>query len=503
MALVVLVAAPFLMRNMLVSSSLRAARTSRDLADATMLLAHAAMAAALMLAVVSRTARSLIIEKAPEPLAVYPGGRRGLATYHLWGEVATTGLWLIGFFYLFYGPLVYDLAPRPTLALPMHLIAQALVFCALGALAYRITLWTLESRPSVGRSLYSWASAGAILAFLGMAASAAVIEDLPRGGLEGSRAWVSAAAGAYPPLGALGRSVSSFPSAVTWLTGVVLAGTVASITAVPLSRRVSPLLLGDLEGLLHPRFKSVFGGRGRAGGGARLFFLKDLWLPAVRHPRRVFTRHWVLLAIALTGPVLTWQLRREGRVSEIVAAAALWGVVMAVPSLAAYLNGLGALGREGAVSALIRPVLRPAALWGCKVQAVLVAVVPQGLVYGAITGWSATKLGLEPGPLEAAGAGALAGLVASTNAVGLGFLIPDFRRRSLLTPGASRSARRLFEALAVYGIASCIAVRIMTRTGVLPPTLFPVSVATTAGRGLTLGGIVTLLALRRFPSLES
>jgi hypothetical protein len=86
-------------------------------------------------------------------------------------------------------------------------------------------------------------------------------------------------------------------------------------------------------------------------------------------------------------------------VSEIAAEAALWGVVMVLPSVAAYLGGLGSLGQERPELALIRPFLRPATLWGCKVLPVLAAVVPYGLVYGAITGATAAGLALDPGPL--------------------------------------------------------------------------------------------------------
>ena len=105
--------------------------------------------------------------------------------------------------------------------------------------------------------------------------------------------------------------------------------------------------------------------------GIRLFFLKDILLPTTRSPHRFLTRQWILLAVAVTAPVVMWQLRREGRVSEIAAEAALWGVVMALPSVAAYLSGLGSLGREGPELALIRPFLRPATLWGYKVLPVL------------------------------------------------------------------------------------------------------------------------------------
>jgi hypothetical protein len=234
-----------------------------------------------------------------------------------------------------------------------------------------------------------------------------------------------------------------------------------------------------------------------------LFFLKDILLPATRNPQRTFLRIWVLLALAITWPVALWQLRREGRVSEITAEAVLWGVVMVLPSITAYLHGLGSLGREGPVLALMRPVVRPATLWRYKVLAVLVTVLSTGVIYGALTGAVAAGLGLEPGPRQGAGLGGLAAVVATPIAVALGFLFPDFRCQSALATGAAWPARRLFEGLALYGIGTGAAARVMTRTGVLPPDLLGAVLIITAGFAVTLAGILTLFALSRFTRLET
>ena len=60
-ALIALLAAPFLMRSMLASSSLRAATASRDLAVVTLTCAHTAMVVALVMGVAGNTARTLMI----------------------------------------------------------------------------------------------------------------------------------------------------------------------------------------------------------------------------------------------------------------------------------------------------------------------------------------------------------------------------------------------------------------------------------------------------------
>ncbi len=74
MTLMVMLAIPFLMKSMLGSASLRAASASRGAAGVILALAHAATVVALILGVAARTARSLIVEKQEEPLALYPVG---------------------------------------------------------------------------------------------------------------------------------------------------------------------------------------------------------------------------------------------------------------------------------------------------------------------------------------------------------------------------------------------------------------------------------------------
>ena len=283
MALIVMLAAPFLMKSMLGSASLRAANASRDAAGVILTLAHAATVVALILGVAARTARSLIVEKQEEPLALYPGGRHGLAAYDLWGEVAATGLWLLFFFYLFYGALIYGLATQPLLVLPMHLLAHFLVLGALGALAYRWTLRILERRPAMGRSLYIGISAGAVLAFLAMVGSATLLEDVAPGLMAPLVVWFDGAAVFYPPLAALVQPTNNLLGPLMWVAGVVAAPAVALKAAGPLMREPSPLLLGDVEALPERPFTSTFRTqwhpKARGMAGIRLFFLKDILLP--------------------------------------------------------------------------------------------------------------------------------------------------------------------------------------------------------------------------------
>ena len=121
LAVATMVAAPFLMKSLLVSSALRQASMDEDCGWVVLWTAHLFMMAALVLFVAARTARSLVVDRREEALAHYPHARQGLAAFHLWGEIVTpTTFMLLALFYLFYGPLVSRLAvqPRPRHAPP-------------------------------------------------------------------------------------------------------------------------------------------------------------------------------------------------------------------------------------------------------------------------------------------------------------------------------------------------------------------------------------------------
>ena len=152
--------------------------------------------------------------------------------------------------------------------------------------------------------------------------------------------------------------------------------------------------------------------------------------------------------------------------------------------------------------ALLRPFVRPSDLMCYKTVAALASVVPAGLVYGAAAGAISQALDMRPGPVVAAGIGGLTAAVAAAFAVSLGFLFPDFERRNVLVPGASRMGRYTFISVAFYGAGVVAGLRWMTQSGMLPSSMFVSSLLTTAGVGMALTGVVMVLALRRFPHLE-
>ena len=78
-ALVMMAASPFLMKSLLVSSTMRAAEANRETEAGILAVAHVFMAVALVLGVSSRTARSVIVGWRSEPLVLCAGATRGLA----------------------------------------------------------------------------------------------------------------------------------------------------------------------------------------------------------------------------------------------------------------------------------------------------------------------------------------------------------------------------------------------------------------------------------------
>ena len=507
-AVATMVAAPFLMKSLLVSSALRQASMNEDAGWVVLWTAHVFMMAALVLFVAARTARSLIVDPREDPLALYPHARQGLAAFHLWGEIVTaTTLMLLALFYLFYGALVSRLAAHPLMGTLLHVIGHAVVTLALGAVAYRLTLRALEWRPTWGRRIYHSTSFSGVLAFVMIAGGPQLLLDFVPDRIDELHSMFESAGRFYAPVTALIASTVQPVPLLGWLFGVGVAGAIALGAAAPLVQTPSRIVLGEVQGLVNRRFKSVFGGRRspsthRVVHGARMFFLKDVLLGPVRSPQGFIRQQGIFLGMVGLVPALAWGLLQEGLIGRNEAEALVLGLVVFLVCAAAYLRGLGSLGSEGPVLALLRPVVRPSDLMGYKTVAVLASVLPAGLVYGAAAGALSQALDMRPGLVVAAGIGGLTAVVAAACAVSLAFLFPDFERRNALVPGASRMGRFTFTSVALYGGGVVAGLRWMTRSGTLPSSMFVPGLMTTVGVSMVLAGVVTMLALRQFPGLE-
>ena len=311
-AIATMVAAPFLMKSLLVSSALRQASMNEHAGWVVLWTAHLFMMAALVLFVAARTARSLIVDPRDDPLAHYPHARQGLAAFHLWIEIVTaTTLMLLALFYLFYGPLVSRLAARPLMGMLLHVIGHTVVALALGAVAYRLTLRALERRPTWGRRIYHTTSFPGVLAFVMIAGGPQLLLDFVPGRIDELHSIFESAGRFYVPVTALIASTVWPGPLLGWLFGVGVAGAIALGAAAPLVRTPSRIVLGEVQGLVNRRFKSVFGGRKspsthRVVHGARMFFLKDVLLGPVRSPQGFIRQQGIFLGTVGLAPALAW-----------------------------------------------------------------------------------------------------------------------------------------------------------------------------------------------------
>ena len=294
-AVATMVAAPFMMKSLLVSSALRQANLSEDSGWVVLWTAHLFTMTTVVLFVAARTARSLVVHRHDDALAQYPHARQGLAAFHFWGEtVAANTLMLLALFYLFYGPLVSRLAVHPIMGTLLHVIGHAIVTLALGAVAYRLTLRTLERRPTWGPRIYNMTSYPGVLAFVMVAGGPMLLLDYAPDQIGELRSIFESAGRFYAPVTALVASTVRPGPVLGWWIGCGVAGAIALGAAAPLIQTPSTLLLGEVQGPVNRHFKSVFGGRKspsthRVIHGARMFFLKDALGP-VRSPREFIAR---------------------------------------------------------------------------------------------------------------------------------------------------------------------------------------------------------------------
>ena len=388
----------------------------------------------------------------------------------------------------------------------LHVIGHTFIALALGAVAYRLTLRTLERRPHWGRLIYHTTSYSGALAFVMIAAGPRFLLDFAPDRIADLRSLFESAGRFYTPVTALATTTAEPATLLGWLIGVAVAGAIGLGAAAPLVQTPSPLLLGEIQGPPSVRFKSVFGGakspsRRSVVHGARIFFLKDVLLGPLRSPQAFMRRQGVFFGTVGLASYLAWGLLQERLIGENEAEALVLGLVVLLVCAAAYIRGLGTLGSEGPAFTLLRPFVRPSDLMGYKTVAAVVAVTPAGLAYGTLAGGLPLVLNMRPGPLDAAAIGGLSAVVASGFAVSLSFLFPDFERRNVLVPGSSRLGRLVFISVASYGVVVA-GLRWTTLTGMLPAKMFVPGVMTAAGVGIALTGVAMILALRRFPHLE-
>ncbi len=172
------------------------------------------------------------------------------------------------------------------------------------------------------------------------------------------------------------------------------------------------------------------------------FWVKDVLVPV----RRSSSGYVQQIALALSGSVVSVVFLHfwgESRSSGIgVTCFILTLVTLAVPLIFSAHGCLSSLGMEGTNIALLRPVLGIRRLLYAKSSAQLVFVLAHALVLALAIALGARLAGLaHPGLPAALGLALAATLAFSATGLALGFGLPDFRRKSMILPGASKLAQ--------------------------------------------------------------
>ena len=168
-----------------------------------------------------------------------------------------------------------------------------------------------------------------------------------------------------------------------------------------------------------------------------LFLWKDVFLEGARRP----VARLGLSALLLAG---TCVLGTELAGAPVVLAA----------SAGLSLPALGALGREGPALPLLRPAVRPGRLF--RVKWVVGWVESAGQVPAHVLAMTLVAAAGGPPPTSIPvllALGLAASLGFSLLGTGLGFLLPDPRRRSFFLPGASRTGQVIYLSVATSLIA--------------------------------------------------
>ena len=179
--------------------------------------------------------------------------------------------------------------------------------------------------------------------------------------------------------------------------------------------------------------------RSRGWTQVLLFGAKDSWVRGSqrRHPAaRAFP--WAVLLLALAGLALAPVVQDPGSsarpgVAEVLAVALL---------MLASRQTLGTLGIEGSTFPLLAVILPKYRLYGVKCLVNLGYLLSWGSLYALALGLVGSRLpSYDSDMMYLITSVFMYSIALSVFGTGLGFLLPDFKCRSLLLPGSTRSAQ--------------------------------------------------------------
>jgi hypothetical protein len=475
--LLLLVASPSLLR--LTQGGAELARTPLD-PDArvgALLVAHLVLTLCFSTALPALLLKGFAVDRQDEPLLAHPWTLPERHALRVGAAIAWTAFYLWLCFLLFFHPLVGTGTRDSTLTLLAHGMASAGYFTVVGTGIAAVTRrFGLRGRGGEERirRLQRLLVLPFLLFFpLFVLAPTLLARRAPEILTEIGAAAPRALFLLQPPVAVVrALETGAWASAVAWSLVPTFAALICA-RSIWRWRHAAPaeLALDLLEGGIGARAAPS---RGRFGEGSgtlrgltqvRLFWQKDVRLRGARLPAPGLRMH-VAMAMAIT--VIAYilrQTRREALLDEAQIVALLTALPLAAIGWATMAATLGGLGREGGQMPLLLPVLSPRNLFGIKLavglgQTTLHAVLILAWFLFTVRVWGLPS----PGSVHVGTTAIGTVLTLTLLGTALGFLLPDFKQRGTLIPGASRLGQLLFGGIAGGSIVALASGKYLLRS---------------------------------------
>lgn len=478
--------------------------------DGLLLAAHLWLALPLALMILVQLAKAFVEKREDEPLTAHPAHFPCLARHRVLTAFPLASFAFVGLFYAYFWQLPAGRLSRLWLAIPIHLFTTAmLVFASgivMGAIGRPLLRAALNRGMRDGNTLVNGCGAAAMTLFAVLLLGIIVANKHAPGVFEtiGHSAAVALPLGMVPFAAASAAEQGRWLALTGWLGLTAAAAGWAATAAYRWSfsaHREIPLDLATPARLL---FAPLFTGRQRRWlpAGVTAFWRKDIVVPYSREPKRYLFHHVNLLWWCVVAVTLAMTLRDRGNISAAFADTAPVLLVLAAMALLAMLNGVNALGREGKELTWLRPIFAASQLLIRKLLVNWTYVLVHGVAYAivAYTASRAASLSTSFWVLLSYAVGA--GAVFATLATAIGFLLPDFERRSSSLPGAAAVGQYayIFAALLLAGITG--AAHLLLRAGFSDAAVFAGTVTfelICASAGTSL---IAAAAIRKYRGME-
>lgn len=408
-------------------------------------------------------ARILVLDREGDALRAHPGFLPEVVIFRVVAAILATSMFLSVFFLLFHGHLMWSQAGERWSGFAVHVVVLPVYLGLLGLPVAEGTRRFLAGPGAArrARSIRRHSVVPFFLLFPGLVGIPVLVHRY-------APSWLADVGRAAPDLlfflqapVALSAAWSRGDPRVAgaWILGI---GAAAAIGALCLRRwlklTADRLAVAEEGGVEHRSFRAfrIRGARGTWVRTACLFWSKDVYIPLVRRPAAYIQLHGSLLALAVLLLLVTGRVEAGARATDPAGLSVQVGVsetILVVSAFLAMAGSLGSLGSEGRGLALLRPALAPARLlvlkWAVHGTYTLLHIPLYALALGLLGGRTGPS---SSGLFTLLALGMAAGLVFSLLGTGLGFLFPDFRCRSPVIPGSSRSSQILFGALAAATI---------------------------------------------------